>query len=943
MTPILEAFKQQLSNNELSSYYAEQLFSGMSEAIKNDLTKILQSTIQRYASIPVISAVLSSSTDPSSHLRAICDIFPTTFFHISNDLYRETEFFKSAKLLQIAGIAASLTRSPDQTSHIQLFIDSIDSADSLDELKKKISDQNLDSSYIPKIINNDIIRIRKTYKNLVITKDIYDLIDMLFGFQGLLQVYLKFYFELICSAGNDTAAHHIDSIFQNLFATLKYQEIKFWNNYSDSSTLQKQLYYIINTDSPSQRHPVLRKHLFDSLKQYNPIIKDARSIYTAPDVQKLHKRQLADYNALSIPRLFVLLRTISHCKGKSNLVYLLSQTLKNENQKLFQLNKLIQQEGSKSDKELADLVQYFVDKLSQTQKRANQRSSKTSEVGMVIQTAESLRKLEAQKLLKEREARGGGLTYDQVNRLMQEKFRKMYLQVKTGDTLTTKNASDHLTKFATIAQPLLTLPVGQSQTQAIKQFQMSTQQMLKEICDKGHLTEEEANLFKTNITKKSKKLVSASTEDQVVIMEQIGMVLTNASNRSQKRYQIKQKRSQVKKKEQQTLTYDKVTKFLENRLSELYKRVKKDGALTHDKVSQYLAKFSETAQPLLLEITAEQQKEEIEKFKVSTGEILKGFSKDGSLSKKSVNQFKNEIQQLTIQLDTPDIEKRTQLIQEIGITLSIASAESDQSKSTVSDNGDFKQVGSKPLTQGQIASFLEDHLKKLYARAKKDGALTYDQIASYLSQFAEAAQKIVIDIPAGTRNQTIAEFKNSTDNILTSLSRTGSVTPKQHRVFTTIMHREIKKLDVDNVQERVQIVDKIGLILADASDASIGKKEEAFDEEFYKKDLIPYGLDSSAKLISMDSFFAFPFGDRKGPNEKSWFDYHIRYLKMAMEKNKLKQPDFEKISNMLPHVPKKKYRKYFNIFPSEKFEETTFLAVYDLWQNKALDRLVIEP
>ena len=92
----------------------------------------------------------------------------------------------------------------------------------------------------------------------------------------------------------------------------------------------------------------------------------------------------------------------------------------------------------------------------------------------------------------------------------------------------------------------------------------------------------------------------------------------------------------------------------------------------------------------------------------------------------------------------------------------------------------------------------------------------------------------------------------------------------------------------------------------------------------------------------MDQFFAFPFGDRKGPLENDWFNYHVRYLEMAVEKNKLEKPTFDKISSMLSHVPKKKYRKYFNIFPSEKFEETTFLAVYDLWQNKALEKLVVE-
>lgn len=941
MTPALNALNAQLSNNQLSVYYTEQLFASMSETIKNDLTEILQQTIQKYAAVPVISAVMDSSTDISAHLQAIFDIFPAAFFLISNDLYREPEHFKSAKLLQIAGIASSITRRPDQDAHIRLFIDSIDLDDSQEELNRKVSDLNTDATYIPKIIFTDFSLIRKKYKNLVITKDIHELIVMIFGFQGLLQIFLKYYFELICSAKSDETAKHIDMIFSNLFATLKYQEIKFWNNYSDSRKLNSELYHIIKMDSPSQRHPVLRNHLFDSLRQYNPIFKDARSRYTAPDVRMNHMQQLNDYNLLSVPRLALLLRTTNRCKGRSNLVYLLSQTLKSQNQKLYQLNKYIKAEENKSDKELVELVQYFVDKLSQTQKRANLQSSNASEMGTVIQTAESLRKLKAKKLLKEKEARVS-LTYEQANHLMQDKFKKMYQQAKTHGVLTINAASDHLTQFASISQPLLALPIGDARNQAIKEFQISTEQMLKDIADRGHLTAEEIKAFQLKVSEKNRELMSSDLNSQTAIMEQIGMEVASASNQSQKRYQIKIKQSKAKKLQQPALTHDQVSQFLERRLNDLYKRVKKDGALTQNMVADYLSKFSEAAQPLMLEMPVDQQLAEIENFKVSTDDILKGFSRNGTLSDNAVNRYRDEIQQLTIQLKTPDVEKRSELIQEIGITLTNASDEADLSKSRGFGNKGPSQLYSNALTQDQIPGFLKEYLHKLYERVRKDGALTYDQVSSYLAKFADAAQSIVIEIPAAIRKQTIAEFKVSTDEILANLSREGALSQNQFRDFKIRIHGKMDKLDIDSVQERIQVVDQIGLILADASDASTKKTETAFDEEFYKKDIIPYGLDATAKLISMNHFFAFPFGDRQGPREDDWFNFHVRYLQLAMEKSKLEKSMFEKISAMLPAVPKKKYRKYFNIFPSEKFEETTFLAVYDLWQNRALDKLVVE-
>lgn len=937
MTPVLKAFKRLLSSNQLSTHYTEQLFATMDESVKGELTAILQNSIQRYSGVPVIRAVLDGSTDPFSHLQAIFDIFPISFFPISNELYKDAVHFQSAKLLQIAGIAATITRPVNQDTHIQLFVESIAPNETQEELKQKLTDASMDRSYIPKIIFNDFALIRKRYKNLVLTKDIHELIDMLFAFQGLLQIFLKYYFELICRSRSDEAALHIDSIFSNLFATLKYQEIKYWNNYTDSRTLQAELFHIIKMDAPSQRHPVLRKHLFDSLKQYNPIIKDARSRYSAPDVRQIHMGQLDEYNSLTIPKMAVLLRTVGRCKGRSNMVYLLSQTLKSQNQKLYELNEYVQTEAFQKDKELVNLIQYFVDKLSTTQQRANKRSSKSADMGTVIQTAESLRKMKAKKLLKEREAKGG-LNYDQVHHLMQEKFKKMYTQAKSTGKLTGSTASDHVTEFATAAQPLFTSSTDAERKKSLQDFKVSTQLMLKDITDKGHLTPEEVKKFKLKIAAGNKQLATADPDRQASIMEQIGMAISNASSRSEKRYQIKVKRSKATtRKQQNALTYDQVTKFLETRLSDLYKRVRKDGALTQDKVSSYLSQFSESAEPLMVELSLEQQKAEIQKFKISTEDILKGFSADGTVPEADLKQFQNKIDKLTIHLDSPDIEKRSKAIQEIGLILSDASDTADSIRKS-----SMETIYSKAMTQDDVPAFIETYLKKLYARSRKDGALTYDQVSKYLSQFADAAQHIVVEIPPATRRKTIEEFKVSTDKILADISRQNNLTRQQVHKITIKLHGHINKLDVEDVQERIEVVDRIGLILADASEISPKKKKSTFDEEFYKSDCIPYGFDPSAKLVSPDTFFAFPFGDRKGPSENDWFNYHIKYLEIAVEKNKLEKSIFEKISSMLSSIPKKKYRKYFNIFPSEKFEETTFLAVYDLWQNKALEKLVVE-
>jgi hypothetical protein len=48
------------------------------------------------------------------------------------------------------------------------------------------------------------------------------------------------------------------------------------------------------------------------------------------------------------------------------------------------------------------------------------------------------------------------------------------------------------------------------------------------------------------------------------------------------------------------------------------------------------------------------------------------------------------------------------------------------------------------------------------------------------------------------------------------------------------------------------------------------------------------------------------------------------------------------IKNNIHRFEKRRYRKYFNIFPKNRFDITILMAVHSIWQNNALDALVIE-
>ncbi len=249
--------------------------------------------------------------------------------------------------------------------------------------------------------------------------------------------------------------------------------------------------------------------------------------------------------------------------------------------------------------------------------------------------------------------------------------------------------------------------------------------------------------------------------------------------------------------------------------------------------------------------------------------------------------------------------------------------------------------GKSKMTQDQVPKFLEMRLTKLYERVKIEGALTQDMIPEYLSKFVDSAELLIGNVPVGAHQQAIGEFKVTTDEILQEISDRGHLSTKEITEYQSDIDEKTEKLVTTDIKERTEAVDDIGVTLTDASFESDKRKEANKRDSFLKKDLIPYGLDKKAKRISISEFFTFPFGDYQGPNEEDWFNYHIRYLQMAVKKNKLGKSIFVKIFNTMQYIPKQKYKKYFNIFPNDKFEETTFMAVYDLWKNRAFEKLRI--
>ncbi|MBU3917964.1 hypothetical protein KKA14_20745, partial [bacterium] len=256
-------------------------------------------------------------------------------------------------------------------------------------------------------------------------------------------------------------------------------------------------------------------------------------------------------------------------------------------------------------------------------------------------------------------------------------------------------------------------------------------------------------------------------------------------------------------------------------------------------------------------------------------------------------------------------------------------------------NENTQNVGKQKLSHQQIPQFLETRLKKLHEKAKIEGVLTKGNTQEYLSKYVRSIEAMISSIEIGRQEQAIDEFKATTHEIAQHIFERGYLTAHEITGYQSDIEEKTVNISITSGEEQTEIVDDIGVTLTEASFQSDKRKEAREREAFFNKDLIPYGFDKDAKYISVNDFFSFPFGDYRGPNEADWFNFHLRYLEIAVKQKKLSKSDFVKISNLTKYIPKHRYKRYYNIFPNDKFEKITFMAVYNLWKNREFDNLKI--
>lgn len=649
----LKALQTLLSNDEIARHYTELFTKRLNDSgsAASDFKKAVSRNLERYNHIEAVRSRIADAKGLNAEFNAISRLFPSFGFIIANELDQRPENYDIARNMRLAVTASTISSKADFDANAQLFLNDIEKDSDLETLEQKLQQAESDQTYFPGVIHRDFILLEESQPALRTSTDPHDLIEILYYFQGFKQVFLKYMFYLLGNAQNDSVGMHIYNIFSRLLFSIRNHEIRYWKKFKNGNKLQLQLMNTIVKDMDKVRHPYLRKHIFDRINNFNPVIQNGSVRNTIIEVRKLLAKQLAMFHTFSIDRMLMLMDVILKTFGKNYVTYLLIQLNRTDNEKLFNMYDQLKNSNDEQTALLGKVVIAYTENLPRTQRRLKeQKRSGNGVISTIFKTAETLRKTHADENIK-------------------------------------------------------------------------------------------------------------------------------------------------RDKDRKALTHDKVTAFLEERLKKLYERVKKEGALTQDKIPEYLARFTAAAESVMAPIPIGSQKPTIEEFTNVTVELLDEISSEGELSEEEVDTYRTNIQEKAEALQSSDVEERTNIVDEIGVTLTDASFESDK------------------------------------------------------------------------------------------------------------------------------------------------RKEEKERQEFFKKEIIPYGLDKRAKRISINDFFKFPFGDYSGPDEDDWFAYHMRYLQLAVKENRLDKSNFIKIFNAQQYIPRIKYKKYFNIFPNDQFEETTFMAVFDLWQNKAFDRL----
>jgi len=233
-------------------------------------------------------------------------------------------------------------------------------------------------------------------------------------------------------------------------------------------------------------------------------------------------------------------------------------------------------------------------------------------------------------------------------------------------------------------------------------------------------------------------------------------------------------------------------------------------------------------------------------------------------------------------------------------------AASEEAESRMLDEG-------SSVTETQVAVYLEERLLEIHKQAGIEEETTHSQIGDFLTSICGGLAQILTN--GNMDLQGVDVFVKQIESEIKEISALG------------MLAREEKEAFLEQISQRAKKLVESALDPAETTDP------------FLQQEIIPIGFEKGAPKIPISIFFRFPFASEDGKPEDP-FSQHLRYLEEAVRQSLLAEGQLAEIRSRLADLPRLNYRKTYDIYPLNRFDETVLLIVFSLWRNGALENLL---
>lgn len=366
MTKYFDALEQLLSTNHASALYLDKISSGITISIRKKLDQSIQNVAIKYISLDAFKNICPETSDLQKTLENVMDVFPSFIFQLVTTWNKVPSYFDISRHLLIAGINTLISKNPDNTNHTLLFLEDIDSTAELSVLNAMLIKKEHETLYFPQLVFKDFVTIAPKSIQFKTSPNKFDLIETLFCFEGMSQVFLNYYFDLLCQADSDVIGEHIHMIFSKLFISLGKTENSYWPRFNNHDALLRQLHGVVEKDLPGVRHPVLNKGVFSNIFIYNIWFQNGITPSNEDQTVKKWREKLQLVFGFSIRKISLFLATLLIVKGQFHVEKLLELFSARAPRKLLRLFAFLRAHSTPIHKTLEAVVIPFIKNIDQT-------------------------------------------------------------------------------------------------------------------------------------------------------------------------------------------------------------------------------------------------------------------------------------------------------------------------------------------------------------------------------------------------------------------------------------------------------------------------------------------------------------------------------------------------------------------------------------------------